>query len=176
MIIERTCYMNWLAEMTQCEEQVRKEEAEMTAEERITRDQKRAEEFDRLCSVLDAREVNTYYVPNPIRKLFFRRLCEKLAVYAEQRAADLFIETNEKRGIVRLSFGQLILDGLYPAWHNRLWKQLIKHADDVWMDPVEKHGKPAIQCTFVFDFMWAVEKDLDRCMMVLGVGRTAEYD
>lgn len=157
MKIERTHYKEWHEETVQIVSAAEKMQDTMTEEERSAADAESLAEFNRILAEAQAQKVRTWVFQKHLTRLLFKRLSERLLVYAQEDPADIIIEANKEHGMIRMEFGQLILDDLHPAWHLRLWRRLMRYADDIWVNPIEKYGESAIQYTFIFDFQWSIE-------------------
>lgn len=79
-------------------------------------------------------------------------LCRELLKYAKEDPTDLTIESDVRHGMIRMEFGQLILDEQHPISHRRVWKWLMSQADDIWATPIHRYGDQALQYIFTFNF------------------------
>lgn len=157
MKIEKEYYKEWQAELDEIVAEAEAADAAMTDEERAADEAQSLAAFHRIIAEAEEQRARSWVFQKHLARLIFKRLSEKLLVYAQEDSTDIQIETNEEHGMIRMEFDQLILDNLHPAWHWRLWRRLMKHADDIWVNPIEKYGESALQYTFIFDFQWSIE-------------------
>lgn len=145
-------YMEWHDELKQIIEASDADRAAMSEEERIADERQRNAEVTALIKQIEKRRRRTLVFPRYFRRMLFEILSLKLMKYEEEDPTDLIIEKDNRHGVIRMEFEQLILDNLQPASHRRLWKCLMSRADDVWASPIKKYGDSVLQYTFIFDF------------------------
>ena len=145
-------YKMWHEELKQIFDVSNEEKAAMSEAERTAEESRCRAEVDELIRQVNDKRRRTLILPRYIHRMFFENICRKLMKYAEDDPTDLALESDGSHGIIRMEFGQLILDDRCPALHRRIWKQLMRHADDIWVTPIQKYGDLALQYTFIFEF------------------------
>ena len=124
----------------------------MSEEERKADEKRGRAEIIELIKKVNSSQKQKLMIPRYIHRLLFEVLCRELLKYAEEDPTDLTIESDGRHGMIRMEFEQLILDDQHPISHRRVWKCLMRHADDIWAMPIHKYGDQALQYTFIFDF------------------------
>ena len=156
--ITKLYYKEWCEELKRnVEEADAEREAMSEAQLEALRERGRTE-IDAVCELMKMKRARTLSVNRPVCKMLFDRLSRIALKYAEEDLTDITIETNLRRGVIRMEIGQIILDRQHPRYQRWLWKTLIKHADDIWVVPVERYGESALQYTFFFNFQWDIER------------------
>lgn len=145
-------YKEWHDELKQTIESSNADKAAMSEEEREAEESRGRAEITALIKQVNDKRRRTLVISRHIRRMLFEILSRELLKYAEEDPTDLTIETDDRHGVIRMEFGQLILDDQHPASHKRIWKWLMSRADDIWVTPIEKYGDLALQYTFFFEF------------------------
>lgn len=145
-------YKEWHDELKQIIEASNADKAAMSEEDRIADEKRGRAEVTALIKQVNERRRRTLFIPRHFRRMLFEILSRELMKYTEEDPTDLIIETDNRHGVIRMEFEQLVLDNLHPASHRKLWKFLMSHADDIWATPIQKYGDQALQYTFIFDF------------------------
>ena len=156
--ITKLYYKEWCEELKRnIEEADAEREAMSEAQLEALRKQGRTE-IDAVCELMKMKRARTLSINRPVRKMLFERLSRIALKYAEEDPTDITIETDSSRGVIRMEIGQIILSRQHPRYQRWLWKTLIKHADDIWVVPIERYGESALQFTFFFDLQWDIER------------------
>ncbi len=157
-MITKLYYKDWCEELKRNIEEANAEKAAMNDEEMGAMRQRGRTEIDAICDWLKIKKERTLSINRPVRRMLFERLSRIALKYAEEDPTDSTIEMDSRRGVIRLESGQIILSRQNPRYQRWLWKTLIKHADDIWVVPVERYGESALQYTFFFNFQWDIER------------------
>lgn len=145
-------YKEWHDELKQIIEATNADKAAMFEEDRIVDEKRGRAEVTALIKQVNERRHRTLYIPRYFRRMLFEILSRELMKYTEEDPTDLIIETDNRHGVIRMEFEQLVLDDLHPASHRKLWKFLMSQADDIWATPIHRYGDQALQYVFIFNF------------------------
>lgn len=145
-------YKKWHDEISQILNSSNAETAGMSEEERKAEEKRDREEIIELIKQANSRRKQKLMIPRYTHRLLFEMLCRELLKYAKEDPTDLTIESDVRHGMIRMEFGQLILDEQHPISHRRVWKWLMSHADDIWATPIHRYGDQALQYIFTFNF------------------------
>ena len=144
-------YKEWHAMKKEVLEEDSKEKAAMTDADRRAHEEQCNAEFDQIYAKAMKEKAHTLCLRIPLRRRFFARLVRLAVDFAENSGTDITYEVTQEHGFLRLEMDQLILDEMRSEYL-RLWRLMMRHADTLWVDNIEKYGDPAIQFTFFFPF------------------------
>ena len=100
--ITKLYYKEWCEELKRnVEEADAEREATSEAQLEALRKQGRTE-IDAVCELMKMKRARTLSINRPVRKILFERLSRIALKYAEEDPTDITIETNLRRGVIRM--------------------------------------------------------------------------
>ena len=156
MKVTKDFYKKWHEDNKIMFQQVEDDKAVLSEDGRCAEDEESLRRFQDIWAKFEEAEKRTRYLRIPFRKRLFASLVKMAMIYAEDACVDITYETTSDHGFLRFEMDQVIIDDMRTE-HWKVWRHLLRYADTLWVNTIDKYDDPALQFTFFVKFRKRIE-------------------